>query len=249
MFSSSVRFTFICLLVSLNTKYIRNIEVIIMREIYLQWKKDEEAPFAGWDFSYLENRCSQDQPPWDYKALASQYLQRSEATLDIGTGGGEFLASLVPLYGRVVAVEGWQPNVIVARRRLEPLGVEVLETNICTKLPFTDGEFDLVLNHHSAFNVEEIFRILRKGGTFLTQQVRGDNLHDLINEFNAVLQYKDWTLGKLIKQVKDTGFHMKEAQEWSGTVEFKDVGAIVYLLKNIPWIIQDFNVDDYLSYL
>jgi len=37
--------------------------------------------------------------------------------LDMATGGGEFLSSLVPLPPRTVATEGYPPNLEVARRR------------------------------------------------------------------------------------------------------------------------------------
>jgi len=220
-----------------------------MKNLHSQWRKDYEAPFAGWDFSYLNGRWIEEQPPWDYEALARQLVQKSKAVLDMGTGGGEILASLAPFSEHTVAIEGWRPNVAIARKRLEPLGVRVLEVDESGELPFADGEFDTVLNRHSAFRATEVFRILKTGGTFLTQQVGGGNLNDLIKEFDAAPQYKDWTLSTITKQIRDAGFSIEEAEEWTGKVEFKDVGAIVYFLKAIPWVVQDFSVDNSLHHL
>lgn len=220
-----------------------------MKDLYFQWKKDEQAPFTGWDFSYLNGRWMEEPTPWDYKALARQFVRKSEAVLDMGTGGGENLSSFAPFPKHSVAIEGRTANVGLARARLEPLGVKVLEADVSGELPSINEEFDLVLNRHSAFRVTEVFRILKTGGIFLTQQVGGDNLNDLIREFDAVPQYADWTLSVARKQIQDAGLSIEEAKEWIGKVEFKDVGAIVYFLKAIPWVVADFSVDRNLDHL
>jgi hypothetical protein len=38
-------------------------------------------------------------------------------------------------------------------------------------------------------------------------------------------------------------------QDWSGTFSFTDVGAIVYFLKAIPWVVSGFSVETHLEYL
>ncbi len=30
------------------------------------WKREEQYPFSGWDFSHLDGRMLEDQPPWSY---------------------------------------------------------------------------------------------------------------------------------------------------------------------------------------
>lgn len=42
---------------------------------------------------------------------------------------------------------------------------------------------------------------------------------------------------------------MVNTQEWSGTLAFTDVGAIVYYLKVVPWLVPGFSVEAHLSYL
>lgn len=214
-----------------------------------QWKKDERAPLEGWDFSYLKGRRFEEQPPWDYKIMAKELVIKSKAVLDMGTGGGEVFSKFAPFPPHTIAIEGYPPNVEVARRRLEPLGVKVREVNESYDLPFTDGEFDAVLNRHSAFKSSEVFRILRRSGTFLTQQVGGSDGNDLVKCFDAVPQFGDWTLDTVKKEVEKAGFNTKEAKEWIGKVEFGDVGAVVYYLKAIPWAVKDFSVDKNLKHL
>lgn len=208
-----------------------------------QWVRDAAAPFEGWDFSYLKDRLTEAEPHWDYPALARAALAHSAEALDIATGGGEVLASFAPFAGRVTAVEGHPPNVPVARRRLGPLGVEVHEARTRTGMPFPDKSFDLVLNRHGGFRAAEMHRVLKPGGAFLSQQVAGDNLADLCAVFDAPLAAPDNTLDHVTRQFADLGCEIRRGETWRGAVTFADVGAIVYFLKAIPWVVQGFDLE------
>ena len=71
------------------------------------WKAEEELPFSGWDFSYLDGRILLDQPPWSYTARAKKLMRRASSVLDIATGGGKRLLEMQDsLPGKVVATEG-----------------------------------------------------------------------------------------------------------------------------------------------
>jgi SAM-dependent methyltransferase len=220
-----------------------------MKDLHSQWKKEYEAPFSGWDFSHLKNRWIDEYPPWDYKELARQLVQKSEAVLDIGTGGGEVLASLAPFPRHAVATEMWAPNIPVARKKLEPLRVKVVGVSEEDDTPFNDREFDTVLNRHADFSPAEIFRILMPGGAFLTQQVGGNNFWDLAEEFDATLPYKELTFDYWQGEIQDAGLILKQAREWNGKMEFMDVGAIVYFIKAVPWQVPGFDIDRDMHYL
>jgi SAM-dependent methyltransferase len=206
------------------------------------WMRDAAAPFEGWDFSYLDGRLVEDAPPWDYVALAKAAVAGARDILDIATGGGEVFASLAPFPGRATAVEGHVPNLAVARRRLEPLGIPVFQGNTRSGMPFEDASFDLVLNRHGGFRVAEMHRILKPGGVFLTQQVGGDNLADLTQVFGTNLPYPDNILAQVRAALTALGFEVRRAEEWRGPVTFADVGAVVYFLKAIPWVVRGFDV-------
>jgi SAM-dependent methyltransferase len=210
-----------------------------------RWRKEEEAPFSGWDFSYLEGRMVEESLPWDYMALAAARMEQATALLDIDTGGGERLLSLRAHWPvKVVATEGYPPNVTLARERLSPLGVKVVEmdsSNVAS-MPFADDEFDLVLNRHGAFNANEVARILAPGGIFLTQQVHGLFGYDLLAHFDASPQWPGATYEDAITRLGAAGLELLQGADWRGQLEFKDVGALVYYLKAIPWLVPDFSV-------
>lgn len=212
------------------------------------WRAEERAPVSGWYLSCLKGRMSEDKPPWDYASLAKGLLGSvgsRGAALDLGCGGGELLSSLGPFPERTFATEGHPPNVPVAVKRLKPLGVSVVEADSAGKIPFDDETFDVVLSRHSAFSAEEVFRVLKRGGVFLTQQVPGDNLGDLASLMGGTSGFPEWSLGQAVSRLERAGFSVEDSREWRGKVVFSDVGALVYFLKAVPWIVEGFSVERY----
>jgi SAM-dependent methyltransferase len=221
------------------------------REAYSAlWQQEEQVAFTGWDFSYLEGRMLEESPLWSYAARAVGILQNATSVLDMGTGGGERFLKLREYWpAKVVVTEDYPPNVRLARERLSPLGVrvEVVELTRDGTLPFDDAEFDVVLNRHSGFNPAEVARILTPSGTFLTQQIDGSWAHDLMAVFGASPQWPDETLADCVAWIKDAGLTIVTAEDWSGTFTFTDVGAIVYYLKAVAWLVPGFSVATHLD--
>lgn len=206
-------------------------------------------PFQGWDFSYLEGRWQSSSVPWDYRGLVMDRAAQAHTMLDVGTGGGEFLSALLPLPPRTLATEAYGPNVRVAHRRLSPLGVPVvqLDDKEGNLLPFANTVFDLVIDRHEGYRASEIFRILRPGGRFLTQQVGGENCMDI----NRALQeapsapYQFWTHAYELDQLRAAGFTILQEAEAFPPLIFRDIGALVFYLKVVPWQVEDFSIERY----
>ena len=221
-------------------------------ELIQTWLEEEERPFTGWDFSYLDGRMIQDEEPWSYLERAADLMRNSTSVLDMDTGGGEKLLSLgehCPT--RVVATEDYPPNFELATERLSAMGAEVVKVAVSNSstMPFDDGEFDLVLNRHAAFNSSEVERILSGGGTFLTQQVHGMWAWDLMAAFDAAPQWPDATPELYVPLLEAGGMAIETVEEWEGSLTFTDVGTIVYYLKAIPWEVPGFTVNSHLRYL
>lgn len=211
----------------------------------------ESASFAGWDFSWLKGRYSVAAPPWNYGEKVMAEMKGVKTMLDIGTGGGEVLSSLQPLPSSTYATESWLPNIEVARRLLEPIGAIVVEVESENHLPFDDSFFDLVINRHEEFSAEEVHRVVRPGGVFITQQVGGLNT----DELNQLLQKRiqgtvshpnpSWSLSRATAELRNAGFTIAEELEATYPSFFYDVGAVVYFLKHAPWEIPDFDTRTY----
>ena len=151
----------------------------------------------------------------------------------------------------VVATEEYAPNLKLATERLVPLGAKVVDVRLtdCDPVPFSDSEFDLVLNRHSAFNPDEVARILTLGGTFLTQQVHGLWACDLLAAFDVRPEWPGSTLERNVARLRTTGLTILNAEDWSGRLAFADVGAVVYYLKAVPWLVPGFSVETHVERL
>jgi len=216
------------------------------------WLREEQQPFAGWNFAYLKDRVTQEQLPWSYAARAAELLRASSSVVDLGTGGGErFLELREHWPSSVTVTEEYPPNLALVRERLGPLGVRVVDARLTDYdlLPFATAEFDLVLNRHSAFNAAEVGRVLAPGGTFLTQQVHGRSTEDLAEAFDAQHLWPDSTPDKYVPRLQAAGLEIVDVQEWAGKVVFRDVGALVYQLKAVPWQVPGFSVATHRKHL
>lgn len=221
-------------------------------ELTKLWQTEEEAPFVGWDFSYLDGRMLVEEPDWSYTARARQLMRKATSVLDIATGGGERLLSMRDSWPETVAVtEGYPPNLELARTRLEPLGVRVVEAenDEYTPIPFENGAFDLVLNRHGALYVDEIARMLVPGGRLLTRQVHGLWAQDLLAAFDARPQWPDAAPEKYVPWLREAGFEVVDVKEWAGKLAFTDVGAVVYYLRAVPWLVPGFSVATHTDHL
>ena len=83
----------------------------------------------------------------------------------------------------------------------------------------------------------------------MTQQVGKNNWSDLMKQFNAKPQFNVASFQSVKNGLKNAGFEIKIASHWEGKTEFKDVGAIVYLLANVPWTVKDFSVEKHSKHL
>jgi len=155
--------------------------------------------------------------------------------LDMETGGGEKLIELKnhakTWPERVYATEGYEPNVAVARRNLQRIGVKVFAYESRDKLPFEDESFDLITNRHGDYSVTEIKRIFRPTGIFVTQQI-GFNARI---SFSTLLggpppEYEQFDAADAVSQFEDAGFDILEQEEFFGRDVFDDIGAVVWVL-------------------
>jgi len=213
-----------------------------------QWREEANRHFAGWDFSHIleTRRVQTDSFPWSYVSIILPYIRESRSLLDMGTGGGELLSLLQPFPEHTCATEGYEPNVEVAKKRLEPLGVNVVPLEDEAILPFRENEFEVVINRHEYYEPDEVLRILAPGGSFITQQV-GEGNDVAINQWLGadLPREREWDVAFAAKELEASGFQVVKKMETFPITRFYDVGALVYYLTAIPWTVPDFNLEKY----
>jgi len=214
-------------------------------EKLVQEALDQE--FSGWDFSWMRGRYYESEPFWGYRGMVQKRMKGIDSMLDMGTGGGEFLASLKDLPTKTYATESYPPNIPIATERLEPLGVKVVPLKDDNALPFPDDMFNLVINRHESYDLSEVIRILKPSGIFLTQQVGPRNCAQLNQYLNAPLdpETAEWSLQQEKQAFLDAGFTVTTCHEQVLESNFYDIGAVVFYLKVIEWQIDGFSVEKY----
>lgn len=222
-------------------------------ELIKRWNVEEEiAHIHGWDFSHIEGRyMEEDDLPWDYREEILRYLKPEMRILDIDTGGGEFLLSLNHPCENTAATENYPPNVDLCRETLLPLGIDFRAADGKGVLPFEGASFDMVINRHGDFNPAEIYRVLKPGGLFITQQVGAENDRELVELLcgQTDLPFPDQYLGITEDRFSQTGFEILDGRECFRPIRFYDVGALVWFARIIEWEFPGFSVDSCLDRL
>lgn len=218
------------------------------KETYLKlWLQEEEqAHIHGWDFSHISGRYEEEQDlPWNYREIVRHYRRPEQKLLDVETGGGEFLLSLNHPCCNLAATENYPPNVELCKEKLLPLGIDFREADGGGRLPFGDGSFDLILNRHGSFHPAETSRLLKDGGIFITEQVGAENdreLVELLLDDVPELPFPKQYLRIAEQEFREAGLTIIRAEEAFRPIKFRDVGALVWFARVIPWEFPGFNV-------
>ncbi|MCK0110578.1 class I SAM-dependent methyltransferase [Ornithinimicrobium sp. F0845] len=208
----------------------------------------EAADVTGWGFGWLDGRATEERPPWQYAVLLAERLATVDSALDLDTGGGEVLGEAAALPPRMAATEAWPPNLVRARERLGPRGVEVVDTSRKEGLPFPDRSFELVTSRHPvAPDWPEIHRVLVEGGTYLAQHVGPRSAAELITHF--VGSWPDGPEGRDPEReaaaAETAGLTVVDLRTALCRMEFHDIGAVVWTLRKCVWWVPDFTVARY----
>jgi SAM-dependent methyltransferase len=208
----------------------------------------EQAAIDGWDFSWLDGRATEERPTWRYSERVAARAAAATRMLDLQSGGGEMLAGLPTLPPLLVASEGYPPNVAVAARHLRPRGAHVVASHDDRPaLPFADGSFDLVTSRHPVHAWwDEIARVLQPGGNYCSQEVGPDSVRELGEWFTGPWPSPSPRDPELARAAATrAGLVVEDLRLERLRTVFDDVGAVVYFLRLVVWIVPGFTVDRY----
>lgn len=203
------------------------------------------APADGWDFGWLDGRAMEARPSWHFFDRVAERAPDVATMLEVQAGTGSMVGRLPSLPRLAVATEGFAPSVAIAAPLLRDRGVHLVVTSqTVTALPFRDAAFELVVSRHP-IDVwwSEIARVLRPGGTYFAQHVGPSSLRGLSEFFMGPLPGTERRSVEVERAAAErAGLVVKEMRLERTRVEFYDVGAVVYFLRVVPWIVPDFTV-------
>ncbi|MGK9148754.1 class I SAM-dependent methyltransferase [Plantibacter flavus] len=204
----------------------------------------DAASVDGWDFSWLDGRASEERPSWRFSELLGRRLAQVASSLDLETGGGEVLdtASVIPPLA--VATESWPPNLARAAARLHHRGVVVVRTEEGAPLPFADNAFELVSSRHPvSVDWVDVARVIAPGGSYLAQHVGPGSVFELVEAFlgpqpESVRRGRhpdDEAAGARAAGLEIVQLHTERLR-----IEFHDIGAVVWFLRKVIWMVPGF---------
>ncbi len=206
------------------------------------------APVEGWDFSWLDGRATEERPSWGYQRLMSRRLANASAAVDLQTGGGEVLAGAQRFPATMAATESWPPNAARATQLLHPRGVVVVAMPDHPPLPFADEAFDLVTSRHpNSVWWTEVARVLRRGGSYLAQQLGPATMIELTEFFLGPTPNKgvEYSPDVQREQATAAGLEVLDLRYERLRAEFFDIAAVVYFLRKVIWTVPGFTVEKY----
>ncbi|MDQ0613457.1 hypothetical protein QF046_001098 [Microbacterium sp. W4I4] len=83
----------------------------------------------------------------------------------------------------------------------------------------------------------------------MTQQVDGHDAEEIHAWFDEPFEYPNVTAGHYVDELESAGLRIDRVDDWRGTMEFKDAGALVTYLALVPWDAPHFTVDAYADQL
>jgi SAM-dependent methyltransferase len=208
----------------------------------------ERAPIGAWDFGWLDGRAVEDRPTWRYFDRVAERATDVSTLLEVQAGVGSMIGALPSLPRLSAATEGFPSSVAIAAPRLRSLDVHLVVTSQTRPgLPFAGRTFELVISRHP-IEVwwQEIARVLQPGGTYFAQHVGPHSLRSLSESLMGPLpnaSNRDTEVER--RAAEGAGLVVQTMSLEHPSTAFYDIGAVVYFLRLVPWIVPGFTVPRY----
>ena len=141
---------------------------------------------------------------WSWREKVRDFLKPDSRLLDLTPDGERFLRSLS------------HPAALCA------------EVRQGKELPFSENSFDLILNDGGEYDLPEIYRVLKSGGFFLTQQVGGEHCSAFRKRFfpKGVDIKQDFNLENELPKFTEMGFRIMYRNQAYPVYRFSDTEQV-----------------------
>ena len=118
----------------------------------------------------------------------------------------------------------------------EKSGAHSIFENLEKIFEFDDAEFDLVVSRHCGANMSEVFRVLKKNGVFVSEDIDRDDCLELKKYFGRGQNYDNEELEKelVFKECLKLGFSKIELLNFEQHEFYGDDESLIYLLEHTP---------------
>ena len=199
------------------------------------------AKEIGWSFNKINYECEQE-VDFNYYEQVEKHIKNKTVMLDVGCGSGEKACKFFVKANKIFMIDTEIEMLKKAKQNVLKLTentqqkFNLLKANGSTKLKFEDESFDMVVSRHCGVNMAEAFRVLKKGGIFISQDIDKKDCWELKQIFNRgqCFDNKISVKEKTLKQILKLGFSKIEVLNFSQTEYYKTKEDLIFLLKRTP---------------
>lgn len=199
------------------------------------------AKEIGWSFSMVKPEIEYLSDYDYYKAVVAEISPKT-VMLDIGSGSAEKTLRYFSNAKKVYAIDNEPEMLKKARANAEKFygkdfqKWEFLLADGNGILNFEDESFDLVVSRHCGANMTEVFRVLKRGGVFVSEDVANEDCFELkkIFERGQCFDEKIPLEKKILDECYRAGFSKIELLKFEIKEYYKTKEDLEYLLLRTP---------------
>ena len=204
----------------------------------------ETGKKIGWNFSNLKTKKVVPSNYNYYKECCSN-INNNTVMLDVGCGSCEKSLRYFSLAQQVVAIDNEVEMLKKAKanavKYFGEKGAEkfIFQIGDCDNLEDFESEvFDLVVTRHCGTNMKDAYRILKKGGMFISEDIDKHDCWELKQVFNRGQEFNEEELikRKIFNECLDAGFSKIELLNFEEIEYYQTVEDLEFLLENTPTI-------------
>lgn len=211
----------------------------------IKFNYKDVAKEQGWAFDSIDPIIEYPCDYYYYKQVAN-VIQPTRVMLDIGCGSGEKAVRYFSNAKKVVMIDNESEMIKRARENivkcLSEKEAKKFETRVVdagVKLDFEDESFDIVVSRHCGGNMSEVFRALKKGGIFISEDIDHTDCLELKKYFGRGQGWKNiiennYEKRNIFNECLDLGFSDIQLKNFYHIEYYPNKEQLKYLLTRTP---------------
>ena len=203
----------------------------------------ETGKNIGWDFSKMSYKKIVPTNFYYYKECA-KHINFDSVVLDVGCGSCEKSLQYFSHAKKVVFLDNEIEMLKKAEANANKFFGEKSNDKFhfvigdCDHLTYEDESFDVVVSRHCGANMKDVYRVLKKGGVFLSEDIDKYDCWELKQVFNRGQEFDDSEPIKkgIFNNSLEAGFEKIELFNFEEIEYYDSIEDLEFLLINTPTI-------------